>query len=53
MTTLQEYLNNEYPTKKEREKVKEIRINKINEKRGDLELLEGGELDLRDYVSVD
>jgi len=51
--TLQEYLNNEYPAKKDKEKVRDIRMDKINERRIGLELLEGGELDLREYKNVD
>src|SRR5437763_1697997 len=46
---LQEYLNEEYPTKEEKEKVKEIDIRKINEKEKGLQFykfLDGGELDL-------
>jgi len=53
---LQEYLNNKYPTKEEKEKVKEINIDKINiEEKGnkDTQWLEGGELDLSEYVNVE
>lgn len=56
MTTLQEFLNNTYSTKEERENIKKISLLEINEKRKqqDLtDLLEGGELDLREYVQIE
>lgn len=51
--TLQEYLDNKCPTKADKEKVREVLIEKINQERDGLELLEGGELDLREYVNID
>ena len=53
---LQEYLNEEYPTKEEKEKVKEIDIRKINEKEKGLQFykfLDGGELDLREFKNIE
>ncbi|RHZ36010.1 hypothetical protein [endosymbiont GvMRE of Glomus versiforme] len=51
MTTLQEYLDEKYFTRKE--KVREIDITKINEKIHINYKLDGGELDLREYVNVE
>jgi len=56
MATLQEYLNSKYPMKEEKEKVREIDAYKINEERkkqGITEKLEGGELDLSEFVKVE
>src|SRR4051812_24225807 len=55
MTTLQEYLNNKYPTREKMERVEEIdnlKINRERYKQGITELLDGGELDLSEYVSL-
>jgi len=58
MTTLQEYLNQKYPTKEEKEKVEEIAPGLINEeskKKGLKPLtlsLEGGKLDVREYKNL-
>ena len=55
MTTLQEYLNNKYPTQEDKETVQEINLEKINQAReqeGQTELLEGGEVDLRAFISL-
>src|SRR5687767_10141598 len=55
MTTLQEYLDQKYPTKEDKEKVTEIDIRKIRSKRrkeGITELLEGDELDLREFKNL-
>jgi len=48
MTTLQEYLNNKYSTLKEKECLKEIIINRENS----LSEIEGGELDLSEYLNL-
>lgn len=56
MTTLQEYLNQKYPTREERAEVKEIgsyKISKERENQGITELLEKGELDLSEYVGLE
>src|SRR5436190_2014905 len=45
MTTLQEYLNQKYPTREEKEKEKEINLENINR----VKELEGGKLDLKKY----
>ena len=55
MTTLQEYLNNKYPTQKDKEAVQEINLEKINQEReqaGETELLAGGELDLGAFTNL-
>jgi Leucine-rich repeat (LRR) protein len=55
MTTLQECLNQEYPTQADKEKVKEVELNKILCQRGDNVItrkLEGGELDLTEYPNL-
>ncbi|CAJ0914563.1 1298_t:CDS:10 [Entrophospora sp. SA101] len=46
--TLQEYLNWKYPTREEREQVKEVDIDKINESNDLTKRLDGGEVDLRE-----
>jgi len=46
MTTLQEYLNNKYPTPEDKEKVTKITTAEITEP------LEGGELDLREFRNL-
>ena len=48
MTTLQEYLNEKYPTKKDKEPVKAIKINSKNP----LKKIEGGELVLKDFPNL-
>jgi len=48
MTTLQEYLNEKYPTKKDKETVKEIKINSKNP----LKKMDGGELVLKDFPNL-
>ena len=56
MTTLQEYLNQQYPTPENKEAIQEINLAKISEareKEGITELLEGGELDLREFKSLE
>src|SRR4051794_30486896 len=66
MTTLQEYLNQKYPTKEEREKVRKVNINEIDIERRELDnsldedldsmlgkALEGGELDLREFKQLE
>ncbi|RHZ35296.1 hypothetical protein [endosymbiont GvMRE of Glomus versiforme] len=63
MTTLQQYLDNKYKTKEERKKVKEIDVLEINKEletwsRAECtwvvdKLLEGGELDLSEYVNLE
>lgn len=55
MTTLQEYLDQKYPTREEKEKVIKIDVQKINgkrERKGIIEKLEGDKLDLREYKNV-
>jgi hypothetical protein len=55
MITLQEYLNNKYPTQEDKEKVQEINLEKINQEReqaGQTDLLEGGEVDLRVFTNL-
>ncbi|RHZ37580.1 hypothetical protein [endosymbiont GvMRE of Glomus versiforme] len=47
MTTLQDYLNNKYPTQPDKEALKEIILSEINE------LLEGGELDLKEFTNLE
>src|SRR5436190_21564039 len=47
MTTLQEYLNNKYPTQEDKEKVTKISTSEITEP------LEGGELDLREFKNLE
>jgi len=47
MTTLQEYLNNKYPTPEDKEKVTKISTAEITEP------LEGGELDLREFKNLE
>jgi hypothetical protein len=56
MTTLQEYLNQEYPTSENKAIVKEINLAQISETRkqaGITELLEGGELDLKEFKNLE
>jgi DNA-binding protein YbaB len=56
MTTLQEYLNQKYPTQSEKEQVKEIDNEKINqelEEAGENNLLEGGSLDLTGFKNLE
>jgi len=57
MTTLQEYLNQKYPTREDKERVKRIDIDDINEERkvqGIItEKLAGGALDLSEYMNVE
>src|SRR5437764_6496920 len=56
MITLQQYLNQKYPTKEEKEKVREINSAKMEEERREREReskFEGGELDLRGFVNVE
>ncbi|CAG8706310.1 5533_t:CDS:1, partial [Scutellospora calospora] len=56
MTTLQEYLNQKYPTKEDREKVKEIDVYKINKVEGSCafdKILDGGKLDLSEYTRLE
>ena len=48
MTTLQEHLNEKYPTKKDKETVKEIKINSKNP----LKKIDGGELVLKDFPNL-
>jgi len=55
MTTLQEYLNNKYPTKEDKELVEKISIFSIYQERqeqNDSEPLEGGELDLSEFTNL-
>ncbi|KLL02996.1 MAG: hypothetical protein MRERV_58c010 [Mycoplasmataceae bacterium RV_VA103A] len=55
MTTLQEYLNEKYPTREDKEKVEEINsyfISKELKDQGIIEKLDGGELDLREYINL-
>jgi hypothetical protein len=56
MKTLQEYLNNKYPTTSEKEAVIQISTVEIQEEREKQgltdDLLEGGELDLREYLNI-
>ena len=47
MTTLQEYLNNKYPTKEDKEGVKKLATSEITEP------LEGGTLDLREFKNLE
>ncbi|CAJ0869080.1 11257_t:CDS:10 [Entrophospora sp. SA101] len=51
--TLQEYLNWKYPTREEREQVKEVDIDKINESNDLTKRLDGGEVDLSEYVNLE
>src|SRR5438552_2617536 len=56
MTTLQEYLNERYPTKEDKEKVKEIslfQIKKEMEEQSTYEKMEGGELNLEEYKNLE
>lgn len=48
MTTLQEYLNEKYPTKKDKELVKAIKINSKNP----LKKIDGRELVLKDFPNL-
>lgn len=55
MTTLQEYLNQKYPTLESKEQLTELNLEKINQEReaqGETELLEGGELDLTEFKNL-
>lgn len=55
MTVLQEYLNEKYPTREEREKVLSINIFNINEEREKQDItekLDGKELDLSEYRNL-
>jgi hypothetical protein len=47
MTTLQEYLNNQYPTKEDKEAVTKISTSEITKP------LEGGELDLKEFTNLE
>jgi len=47
MTTLQEYLNNKYPTPEAKEVIKKLATSEITEP------LEGGELDLREFKNLE
>lgn len=56
MKTLQEFLNQEYPTQSDKEQVKKLATNEIQKQReqqGISELLEGGELDLKEYINIE
>ena len=56
MTTLQEYLNQKYPTQQDKETVLDLNLEKINQEReeqGQNELLEGGELDLTAFKNLE
>ena len=56
MTTLQEYLNQKYPTKKDKERVSKINVKEIREERkaqGFTDPLEGGDLELKEYVGLE
>jgi hypothetical protein len=56
MTTLQEYLNNKYPTSEDKETLRELNLEKINQEReqeGQTGLLEGGELDLTTFTNLE
>jgi hypothetical protein len=56
MVTLQEYLDQKYPTKEDKEKVKEIASHKIcgeRKSQGITKLLKGGKLDLRGFVNIE
>jgi hypothetical protein len=48
MTTLQEYLNEKYPTKQTKEPIKAIKINSQNP----LKKIDGGELVIRDFPNL-
>src|SRR4051794_13634796 len=53
--TLQEYLNWKYPTKEDKERVREISsldINKARKEVGIEEELAGGELDLKEFINL-
>jgi hypothetical protein len=55
MPTLQEYLNSKYPNPTEKEQVNQISTAEIQQEReqqGITDLLEGGELDLREYGEI-
>ena len=55
MTTLQDYLNQKYPTQQDKETVLDLNLEKINQEReehGETELLEGGELDLTAFKNL-
>jgi|SRR6185312_3945024 len=55
MATLQEYLDNKYPTREDKEKIEEINSNKIYKERKSqtiTKLLKGGKLDLREFVNI-
>jgi len=55
MKTLQEYLNNKYPTQETKEAVQEINLEKINQEReqaGETDLLEGGEVELKPFINL-
>jgi len=54
MASIQEYLNKQYPTREEKEAVREIRLDEVNkerEKQG-VGKLDGGELDLSDFPNL-
>lgn len=56
MTTLQEYLDQKYPTKEEKEKVKSIDFWEVNiewRRKGAVEKLKGGELDLKNFANIE
>lgn len=50
MTTLQGYLNNEYPTKEKKEKVKKIQVSYLDEA---FKEINGGELNLSEYPNLE
>jgi len=49
MKTLQEYLNN----LENKEQIKEINLTKIQQERGESELLQGGELNLQGFPNLE
>jgi hypothetical protein len=56
MITSQGYLDNKYPTSKEKKQVKEINIHQISQERKEqnvVEKLDGGELDLSEYINLE
>lgn len=56
MTTLQDYLNQKYPTQQDKEQLTDLNLEKISlnrEEQGETELLEGGELDLTAFVNLE
>jgi hypothetical protein len=55
MTALQEYLNQKYPTQKEKEEVKEITVNSrdFKRQRAVFEEINGGKLTIEDYPNLE